>query len=589
MIGPHPPPLFLPTSRKEAKALGWPELDVILVSGDAYIDSPFIGIALIGKILASHGFRVGIIAQPDCSSADDILALGEPKLFWGISAGCIDSMVANYTASGRPRKSDDYTPGGVNNRRPDRASIVYANLIRRYCKGKAPLVLGGIEASLRRIAHYDAWDKQKNKSIRRSILFDARAEYLLYGMADRSIVELAFCLRDGRLPLEVRGLCYIATSPPPEALLLPSHAESAADIKKFVRMFELFAANNDPVSARVLAQQHEARFLVHTQPSWPLSSDDLDAVHSLPFARAAHPQYQTEGSIRALDTIRFAISTHRGCYGECNFCAIAVHQGRSIQSRSQASIVAEATSFVQHPAFKGVIADVGGPTANMYGFDCRKKQQQGACPERRCLFPKPCPSLRISHAPMIQLLRALRKIKKIKKVIVASGIRHDLILADKQHGLDCLRELVLHHTSGQMKLAPEHCSDKVLQVMGKPGVELLSRFRKLFISITKDAGLDQYLTYYLMAAHPGCELSDMAELRSFCLRKLCTLPRQVQIFTPTPSTWSTCMYWSGYNPIQKKACFVERDPLKREKQKTVVTAPIVKTAMKSSGWSRKKG
>lgn len=586
MIGVQTPPLFLPTSRKEARSLGWSELDVILVSGDAYIDSPFIGIALIGKILASHGFRVGIIAQPDCSSADDILRLDEPKLFWGISAGCVDSMVANYTASGRRRKSDDYTPGAVNNRRPDRASIVYANLIRRYCKDGAPLVLGGIEASLRRIAHYDAWDK--NKKIRRSILFDARAEYLLYGMADRSVVELAFCLRDGRLPLEVRGLCYIASSPPPEALLLPSYADSAADSKKFVRMFEIFAANNDPVSARMLAQQHETRFLVHTPPPLPLNSDDLDAVHSLPFARDPHPQYQAEGAIRALDTIRFAISTHRGCYGECNFCAIAVHQGRAIQSRSQASIVAEATGFVQHPAFKGIIADLGGPTANMYGFDCRKKQRQGACPDRRCLFPKPCPSLRINQAPLIQLLRALRKIKKIKKIIVASGIRHDLILADKQHGLSYLRELVFHHTSGQMKLAPEHCSDKVLQAMGKPGVDLLSRFRELFIAITKEAGLDQYLTYYLMAAHPDCELNDMVELRAFCLHKLGTLPRQVQIFTPTPSTWSTCMYWTGYNPIQKKACFVERESLKREKQKSVVSAPMIETIAKSGGRSGKK-
>ncbi len=558
--------MFLPTTRQEMETLGWPQLDVILVTGDAYIDSPYIGVAVIGKLLLQHGFRVGIIAQPDLQSASDIARLGEPKLFWGITGGCIDSMVANRTASNRRRKSDDYTPGGLNNRRPDRAVIAYANLIRQHFKQTVPLVLGGIEASLRRIAHYDYWDNK----VRRSLLFDAKADYLVYGMAERAIVELAESLAAGQSPTAIRGLCYAAATPPVDALPLPPYQEVTASPKTFTSMFRTFYANNDPATAAILIQQQDSRYLVHNPPQPPLSTEELDAIHALNFERDLHPFYRQDGKVTALDTIRFALTTHRGCYGECNFCAIAVHQGRTIQNRSMESILAEARILAAHPAFKGTIADVGGPTANMYGFDCARKRPKGACADRRCLFPTICPKLKIDHGPLITLLQRLRSIKNIKKIAVASGIRYDMILADKKNGLSYLRELIRHHVSGQMKVAPEHCNQAVLEAMGKPGTETLLTFRRLFNRLTKEEGLNQFLTYYLIAAHPGCTLEAMEELRSFAQKELHLLPRQVQLFTPTPCTWSTLMYWTGTNPFSNTPCFVEKNAHKREQQKAAL-------------------
>ncbi len=558
--------MFLPCTREEMTALGWEALDVILVTGDAYIDSPFIGVAVIGKLLAAEGFRVGIIAQPDWTTAEDIGRLGEPLLFWGITAGSIDSMVANRTGSGRRRNTDDYTPGGQNTRRPDRAVITYANLIRRHFKQTVPLVLGGIEASLRRLAHYDAWDNR----VRRSILFDAKADYLLYGMADRSVVELAQTLAAGRSPLTIRGLCYPAPHPPPEALLLPSFQAVAADHRAFIAMFRTFYDHNDPLTARPLAQQQDSRYLVHNPPQPVLTTPELDAVHELDFERDLHPRDRRFGEVRALDTIRFALTTHRGCYGECHFCAIAVHQGRTIQNRSVDSLVREATLLTKHPAFKGMIADVGGPTANMYGFECAKKLAKGACRDKRCLMPTVCPSLKPDHGPLTDLLRRLRAIPAIRKIAVASGLRYDLILADRDHGLAYLRELVRHHVSGQLKIAPEHSHPAVLAAMGKPGIEPLLAFRRLFNRMTREEGLDQYLTYYLIAAHPGCTRQAMMDLRDFCRRELHLLPRQVQLFTPTPSTWSTLMYWTETDPFTGTPCFVEKSETGRERQKAVI-------------------
>jgi len=559
--------MFLPCTREEMARLGWETLDVILVTGDAYIDSPFIGVAVIGKILVAHGFRVGVIAQPDLKSGHDIARLGEPRLFWGITGGSIDSMVANRTASNRRRKTDDYTPGGENTRRPDRAVIAYANLIRQHCKHTAPLVLGGIEASLRRLAHYDAWDNR----VRRSILFDAKADYLLYGMADRSVVELARALAAGQSPLAIRGLCYAAPEPPVEALLLPSFQVAAADQQAFIAMFRAFYDHNDPITAQPLAQQQDSRYLVHNPPQLPLSTEELDAVHDLNFERDLHPLDRQAGQVRALDTIRFALTTHRGCYGECHFCAIAVHQGRTIQNRSVDSLVREATLLAAHPAFKGAIADVGGPTANMYGIECAKKRAKGACRDKRCLFPAVCPSLKVDHGPLIGLLHRLRSIKNIKKIAVASGLRYDLILADKKNGLAYLREIVRHHVSGQLKIAPEHSDPTVLAAMGKSGAELLLQFRRLFNRLTREEGLDQFLTYYLIAAHPGCTQAAMEELRAFCRQELHILPRQVQLFTPTPSTWSTLMYWSETDPFTGAPCFVEKSEAGRERQKAAIT------------------
>lgn len=559
--------MFLPCTRSEMAALGWERLDVILVTGDAYIDSPFIGVAVIGKVLVQAGFRVGIIAQPD-PQGDDIARLGEPLLFWGITGGCIDSMVANRTASGKRRKSDDYTPGGENTRRPDRAVIAYANLIRRHFKNTVPLVLGGIEASLRRLAHYDFWDNR----IRRSILFDAKAEYLLYGMAERAVLQLAQALQDGRDATSTRGLCYAAPAPPAEALLLPDYATVATDKQAFTAMFAAFYDNNDALTAQTLAQQQDSRFLIHNPPQPPLSTEELDAIHALDFEREAHPLEQQRGAVKALETIRFALTTHRGCYGECNFCAIAVHQGRTIVERSHDSIVGEAELLAAHPAFKGMIADVGGPTANMFGFECSKKLAKGACRDKRCLFPKPCPSLKVDHGPLIKLLQRLRRINTIKKIAVASGIRYDLILADTKNGLPYLRELVRHHVSGQLKIAPEHSEPEVLAAMGKPGTESLVRFRELFLRMTKEEGLPQFLTYYLIAAHPGCSQQAMERLRDFCQTTLHTLPRQVQLFTPTPCTWSTLMYWTGVDPWTGRPSFVETTTAGRERQKAVLAS-----------------
>jgi len=558
--------MFLPTTRKEMKELGWNGLDIILITGDGYIDSPFIGVSVIGKILLNAGYRVGIIAQPDRTSGDDISRLGEPRLFWGVTGGCIDSMVANYTATGRKRKRDDYTPGNTNNRRPDRATIVYSNLIRTWFKKTRPLVLGGIEASLRRIAHYDFWSNR----IRRSILFDAKADYLLYGMADRSVVELAACLKAGGDPRGIRGICYASPTIPKGCLELPSFEDAAQDKDVFTEMFHLFYRNNDPVTALPLAQKQDTRYLIQTPPAHALSGRELDAVHDLNYERELHPYYRNQGTVKALDTISFSIATHRGCYGECNFCAITVHQGRKVTWRSRASILNEARTFTQHPRFKGIIQDVGGPTANMYGFDCARKEDQGCCPDKRCLFPKICSRLTINHGQQLSLLKSLRAVNGVKKVVIASGIRHDLILADKKNGTKYLKQVIYHHVSGQMKIAPEHSETRVLQKMGKSGRDELLTFRNLFFDLTKRSKKKLFLTYYLIAAHPGCTDNDMAQLRSFAIRDLQLLPEQVQVFTPTPSTYSTLMYWTERDPFTGEPCFVEKTARGREQQKDIL-------------------
>jgi uncharacterized radical SAM protein YgiQ len=558
---------FLPTTKEELKQLGWEELDVILVTGDAYIDSPFIGVAVVGKVLVDAGYRVGIIAQPDISTESDITRLGEPKLFWGVTAGCIDSLVANRTATGKKRKSDDYTPGGVNDKRPDRASIAYSNLIRKHFKNTRPIVLGGIEASLRRIAHYDFWSDK----IRKSILFDAKADYLLYGMAERSIVQLAERLSEGAEATDVRGLCYIAREKPDGHIELPSFSDASADKDVFTEMFHTFYQNNDPVTAKGLIQQQDTRWLVQNPPAKYPSQEELDKIYELSFENELHPYYRKQGDVKALLTIRFSIATHRGCYGECNFCAIAVHQGRTIRWRSKSSILAEAERMTKHPLFKGTIHDVGGPTANMYGFECTKKAKEGCCPDKRCLYPQICDGLGLDHREQINLLKELKDIKGIKRVIVASGIRHDMVMADKKYGMQYLEEIVCHHVSGQLKVAPEHSEKTVLDTMGKPYSEDLLKFREKFYKITKKAGKDQYLTYYMIAAHPGCTGDDMARLKDFAIEKLQLRPEQVQVFTPTPSTYSTLMYWTEKNPFTGEPCFVEKGFKGKERQKRMLS------------------
>lgn len=563
--------MFLPTTPQEMESLGWDQLDVILVTGDSYIDSPFIGIAVIGKLLLQAGYHVGVIAQPDLQSDLDITRLGEPRLFWGVSAGSIDSMVANYTALKKRRKSDDYTPGGINNRRPDRATIVYTNLIRRFFKHTRPIVLGGIEASLRRVTHYDYWSDR----LRGSVLLDAKADYLVYGMAEKTILELAEAFKTGRDPRSIRGLCYLASESEAASLKgsyleLPSFEAVSQDKNAFISMFHIFYRNNDPLNAKGLLQKHAARYLVQNPPAPYQNQAELDAVYAIDFERQQHPYYEKTGPVKALETIKFSVSTHRGCYGECNFCAIAVHEGRTVRWRSQGSIITEVEQIASCPDFKGYIQDIGGPTANMYGFECEHKLTYGSCPKKRCLHPETCPVLKIDHRPQIELLRRVRRIKGVKKAFVASGIRYDMLLQDQASGRQYLEEVVKYHVSGQLKVAPEHTEDSVLSKMGKPGKASLVAFKTMFDQLSRQAGKEQYLTYYLIAAHPGCTEQDMQDLKRFVSQKLKLYPEQVQIFTPTPSTYASLMYYTEMDPFTRQPIYVEKDLRRKVRQKEIV-------------------
>jgi uncharacterized radical SAM protein YgiQ len=560
--------LFLPTTPQELKLLGWSSLDVILVSGDTYIDSPYSGTAMIGKVLTNAGFRVGVIAQPEITTDLDIKRLGEPTLFWGVSSGAVDSMVANYTATLHKRRSDDFTPGGLNTRRPDRAVIVYTNLIRRYFKNTVPIVLGGIEASLRRVTHYDYWTDR----LRAPILFDSKADYLLYGMGERSILELAQALKSGTDPHSIRGLGYLSHEIPQGYMELPSFEAVCADKQSFIQMFHVFYQNNDAITAKGLVQKKSDRYYVQNPPQPPLTQSEMDKVYALSFERRQHPYYEEQGAAKALETIRFSIPTHRGCYGECNFCAISVHEGRTVSSRSEESILNEAKSFTKDPAFKGTIQDIGGPTANMYALECAKKEKLGACIDKRCLFPDVCPTLKLDHSRQIDLLKKIREIRGIKHAFIGSGIRYDMVMADKEHGIEYLRQVAQNHTSGQMKIAPEHTDPVVLALMGKPPVKSLIRYKEAFDRLSREAGKEQYLTYYLIAAYPGCSDREMKNLKEFATHELHIAPEQVQVFTPTPSTYASVMYYTETDPFTGKPIFVEKNLQRKEKQKELVTA-----------------
>ena len=555
--------MFLPTTREEMDRLGWKELDIILISGDTYIDSSYIGVAVIGRVLKERGYRVGIIAQPDINSDKDISRLGEPKLFWGVTSGAVDSMVANYTATKKKRRQDDFTPGGENTKRPDRATIAYSNLIKKNFKNTVPIVLGGIEASLRRIAHYDFWSNR----IRKSILFDAKADILVYGMGEKTIVELANAYRDGEWVENIKGIAYISKEIRDDYIELPSFEEVKESKDKFIDMFNLFYINCDPLNADGLCQKQDTRYLIQNPPADYLSEMELDEVYGFDYERDVHPYYKKDGEVRAMETIKNSITSHRGCYGECNFCAIAIHQGRTIRGRSEKSILREGEKLASSKGFKGYISDVGGATANMYGIECEKKLKFGACKEKRCLYPTKCKAMKISHKKQTSLLKKMRNISGVKKVFVASGIRYDLIMDDKQNGMEYLKEIVDHHVSGQMKIAPEHSEDKVLSYMGKPGKEPLVKFRDKFYELNKQSGQKQFLTYYLIAAHPGCSDQEMDSLKKFASKDLKINPQQVQVFTPTPSTYSTLMYYTEMDPFTKKKIFVEKDVNRKIKQK----------------------
>ena len=523
--------MFLPTTAEEIKTLGWEKPDIILITGDTYIDSPYIGVAVIGKYLLKHGFKTAIIAQPSIANGNDIKRLGEPRLFWGVTAGCIDSMVANYTPVKKFRKQDDYTPGGVNIR-PNHATIAYTNLIRQHFKNTKPIVLGGIEASLRRIAHYDYW----GDVVRRSILFDSKADIIAYGMAEQTVVELAQALKEGSDWKHIRGICYISNRPVDEYVQLSSFEETSTNKESFLQMTRLFHQDIDNTG---FTQQHGDRFLIHNPPRPLLSTEELDEISDLDFEYSVHPYYKT-GEVRALETIKQSITTHRGCFGNCNFCSIAIHQGQSVVSRSAESIINEATRMAKKTGFNGIIYDVGGPTANMYGATCDKGWR---CAEKHCLTPNICPNLKFGHEEQMKLMKNLMSIPKVKKVFISSGVRHDMVVADKENGKRYVEQLVKHHISGQIKLAPEHCDNEVLVLMNKPSIKSLMRFKAIFDSACSESGQRRFLTYYIIAAHPGCTIGHMQILRDFMSTELKLIPEQVQIFTPTPSTISTAMYY----------------------------------------------
>ena len=559
---------FLPVEPSDLQARGWEALDVILVTGDAYIDAPQVGVAMIGRVLEAAGYRVGLIAQPDTESATDILRLGEPRLFWGITAGCLDSLVANRTAQGKPRRRDDYTPGGRNVCRPDRASLVYANLIRRHALSGAPLVLGGLEASLRRMAHYDYWSNK----VRRSLLVDARADYLLYGMAEQSILALALALSEQCDLRKLRGLCYMASELPQDALELPAYAVVREEKATYFKAFRSWYENCDPVNAQKLAQQQDTRWLVQNPPVHPPQQQELDRLHELPFTREVHPRDAERGEVRAIETIRHSLVSHRGCYGECNFCAVAAHEGRRVYWRSPTSLLREARVLSRRRDFKGVIQDLSGPTANMYGFECAHKLHKGACKDRRCLFPEVCAGLKVDHGSWLSLLRKMRQLPGVKQVRVSSGIRHDLLLADKNPEV-CLDDLLQYHTGGRLRLAPEHVSPRVLKAMGKPGIDSLRAFHKLFRRRLSKLRVKRSLVYYLMAAHPACRMEHASELRDWCLQELGHLPEEVQIYTPLPGTWSSTMYYTGLDPETGEKLYVEHAWSARQRQKDLMCQP----------------
>ena len=548
---------------------GWDELDFVYVSGDAYVDHPSFGMAIITRLLEAHGYRVGVIAQPDWRDPASVTTLGEPRLGFLVSAGNMDSMVNHFTVAKKRRRSDAYSPGGKAGLRPDHACVVYGNLIRRTYK-KTPIILGGIEASLRRLAHYDYW----SDSLKRSILLDSGADLISYGMGERSIIEIADALASGLSVHDlsfIDGTVYKARSLdhlPDDAVVLPSFEAMQSDSRKYATSFAIQHENLDPFSAHILVEEYPHDiFVVQNPPSKPLSMSEMDAVYALPFARDAHPSYAQAGGVPALSEVRFSLTSNRGCMGDCSFCALNFHQGRIIQARSHESLLAEAKLMTEDPAFKGYIHDVGGPTANFRVPACAKQLKHGACVDRRCLSPTPCPNLRVTHDDYLALLRKLRALPGVKKVFIRSGLRFDYMLLDDDPSF--MRELVKHHVSGQLRVAPEHASDAVLDVMGKPPIGVFKRFDAEFKRLNKKYGLKQYLVAYLMSSHPGATLADAVELAEF-VRDMGYNPEQVQDFYPTPSTISTCMYYTGLDPRTMQPVYVAKSPHDKAMQRALI-------------------
>lgn len=558
---------FLPVSREDMLERGIEQLDFILVTGDSYVDHPSFGIAIISRVLEAEGFSVGIIAQPDWRTNKDFEKLGRPRLAFLVSSGNIDSMVAHYTAAKKKRSDDAYTAGGKAGKRPDRAVIVYCKKIREIY-GDIPISIGGLEASLRRFAHYDYWDD----AVRPSILVDSGADILLYGMSEHQITELARRLNAGediRSITDIRGTCYL-TEPkntPLGAAECPSFAQVCENKEAYARACKIQYDQQDEVYGKTVIQRHGDKMLVQNPPAKSLTTEELDRVYSLPYARTYHPMYEKDGGVPGIEEVEFSITHNRGCFGNCNFCSIALHQGRKISCRSEESILEEAKLLTALPNFKGYIHDVGGPTANFRMPSCKKQLEQGLCKGKKCLAPTPCPNLDVDHSQYLDILRKIRKIKGIKKVFIRSGIRYDYLIEDKNE--EFMRELIEHHVSGQLKVAPEHCSAVVLDMMGKPHIEAYKKFSEKFYRMTKSVGKEQYLVPYLMSSHPGSTLKEAVELALF-LKENNIRPEQVQDFYPTPGTISTCMFYTGLDPYTMKPVYVPRSAEEKAMQRALL-------------------
>jgi len=557
---------FLPVSQDDIAGRGWEELDVIIVSGDAYVDHPAWAAAILGRFLEYKGYRVGIIAQPNWRNLEDIKSLGQPRLFFAISGGNMDSMVNQYTADKRKRREDMYSPGGQTGLRPDRPTIVYSNLVRQAYPG-VPVVIGGVEASLRRLAHYDYWSDQ----VRRSILMDSKADLLVYGMGEYQLLEIAQRLKSGQdiaYMRNLRGTCFITNKMPDKVIELPSFEEVTADKQAFARATRMMQEEINPYCAHTLAQKHADRWVIQNPPALPLATEQLDEIYELPFLRRSHPRYEKLGGIPGLEPVQFSIVTHRGCFGGCSFCSLGMHQGKFIQNRSPHSIANEASRVAAHPDFKGTIPDVGAPSANMYGLKGLQEEVCHSCRRSSCVYPGVCKNLNTDHTPSVKLWQRLRKIKAIKHLFIASGIRCDLVLRDKSGRY--LQDLCNYHVGGQLKIAPEHVADRVTRLMHKPAKSEYKRFIDKFKQINQKLSKDQYLIPYFISAHPGCDLQDTVQLAEFVRDQLQYYPEQVQNFTPTPMTVSTCMYYTGLNPENGKEVYVPRQERERKMQRALL-------------------
>jgi len=568
---------FFPISKQDMAARGWDACDIILITGDAYVDHPSYGVAMIGRVLEDAGYEVGIIAQPDWKTSEDFLALGRPRLFFGITAGNLDSMVSNYTASKKPRRTDDYSPGGRSGLRPNRATIVYASKIKGLFP-RVPVVLGGVEASLRRFAHFDYWAED----VRRSILVDAKADILVYGMGEKQIVEIArrmaALLRPGleiprpgldRVLENIRGTVIVRSSLTDfeDSIILPSYEEVSTDKDKFNEAFKLAFLEGDPVRGKPVVQKHGDRFVIQQPPAFPLTTPELDHIYELLFARAWHLIYNKSGGVPGFETVRFSITGHRGCAGECNFCSLFAHQGRMIQSRSKGSLLKEVRTIAGLKEFKGTLTDIGGPTANLYGATCDQWDTAGACKDKQCMMPVQCKNLKLGYEKSMELWKEVLAVPGVKHLFIQSGLRYDLLVEKESNAY--LEALCKNHVSGQLKVAPEHASDAALKKMNKPPWEVYERFAERFKAMNRKAGKEQYLVNYFISAHPGCTDGDARELAAYLSSKRMH-PEQVQDFMPLPMTISTCMYWTGKNPFTGEKIFTAKTYKERQFQRELV-------------------